>query len=51
MSVGEQQTETYFAMVCRFIQRILVINANGAHKQDGITILRVLIALFEVLPG
>ena len=38
-------------MVCRFIQRILVINANGAHKQDGVTILRVLITLFEVLPG
>lgn len=38
-------------MIVKFIQRILVINANGVHKQDGVTILRVLIALFENMPG
>ena len=35
----------------KFIQRILVINSNSNHKQDGVVILRVLISLFENLPG
>ena len=35
----------------KFIQRILVINGTSSHKQDGVTILRVVISLFENLPG
>ena len=51
MSVGEGQTETYFELAFKFVQRILVINSNSTHKQDGVTILRVLIAILENLPG
>ena len=51
MSVGEGQTETYFELAFKFVQRILVINANSTHKQDGVTIMRVLIAILENLPG
>ena len=32
LSVGEGQTETYFELAFKFIQRILVINSNGVHK-------------------
>lgn len=35
----------------QFVQQVLVINSNGVHKQDGVTIMRVLISLFENLPG
>ena len=51
ISVGEGQTETFFELTFKFIQRILVINQNSVHKQDGVTILRVVIALLENLPG
>ena len=51
LSIGEGQTETYFELTFKFIQRILVINQNSVHKQDGVTILRVAIALLENLPG
>lgn len=51
MTVGPDQTETYFALAVKFVQRVLVVNANGEHKQDGITALRILIALFETLPA
>ena len=51
MSVGEEQTETYFALVVKFMQRILVVNSGSRHKQDGVTVLRVMIALLENLPG
>ena len=50
-TVEEGLTETYFAQTMKFIQRILVINSNSNHKQDGVVILRVLISLFENLPG
>ena len=33
------------------IQRVLVTNSNSDHKQDGIIILRCLIAIFEALTG
>ena len=32
ISVGEGQTETFFELTFRFIQRILVINSNSVHK-------------------
>lgn len=51
MSIGEGQTETYFELTFKFVQRILVINHNSIHKQDGVTVLRVVIALLENLPG
>ena len=51
MSIGEGQTETFFELTFRFVQRILVINHNSTHKQDGITVLRVVIAMLENLPG
>jgi len=51
MSVGEGQTETYFELTAKFIQRVLVINSSSRHMQDGIIVLRVLIAIFENLPG
>ena len=35
----------------KFIQRILGINSTSNHKADGVTILRVLIAIFENMPG
>ena len=51
LSVGEGQTETYFELAVKFVQRILVINSNGMHKQDGVTATRVLITIFENLSG
>ena len=51
MLVGEGQTETYFQLAVKFVQQVLVINSNGVHKQDGVTIMRVLISIFENLPG
>lgn len=51
MTVGEGQTETYFQLAIKFIQQVLVINSKGVHKQDGVTILRVVIAIFENMPG
>ena len=51
LSVGEGQTETYFELAVKFVQRILVINSNGLHKQDGVTATRVLITIFENLSG
>lgn len=51
LSVGEGQTQSFFELTVKFIQRILVNNAQGSHKQDGVTILRVVIAILENLPG
>ena len=51
MTVMEGQTETFFELIVKFIQRILVINSSSAQKMDGITILRVLITIFESMPG
>mmetsp|Transcript_42364 Transcript_42364/g.55849 ORF Transcript_42364/g.55849 Transcript_42364/m.55849 type:complete len:774 (-) Transcript_42364:479-2800(-) len=51
LSVGEGQTETYFELTVKFIRRILVINAQSVHKEDGVNTLRSLIAIFENLPG
>ena len=48
--VGEGQTETFFELAVKFVQRVLVINSHGTHKQDGVTILRVVIAILENLP-
>ena len=50
MLVGEGQTETFFELAVKFVQRVLVINSHGTHKQDGVTILRVVIAILENLP-
>lgn len=51
LSVGEGQTETYFELTVKFMRRLMVVNANSKHKQDGISTLRVLISIFENLPG
>lgn len=51
LTVGEGQTSTYLELCFKFIQRVLVMNQNSVHKQDGVTILRVMIALFENLVG
>ena len=51
LSVGEGQEQTYLELCFKFIQRVLVINQKGVHKQDGVMILRVVIALFENLVG
>jgi len=51
LAVGEGQTETYFELTVKFMRRLMVVNANSKHKQDGISTLRVLISIFENLPG
>jgi len=51
MTIGEGQTESFFDLIMKFIQRVLVISSNSEHKQDGVTILRVIIALLENMPG
>lgn len=51
LSVGEGQTETFFELTAKFIQRVLVVNSNSVHKQDGVAIMRALIAIFENMPG
>ena len=42
---------SYFNLTCKFIQRILVINAAGENKQDGIFAMRIIITLLETYPG
>jgi hypothetical protein len=51
MTVGPEQTMTYLDLTFKFIQRLLVVNSNGAHKLDGINAMKVLIALMENMPG
>ncbi len=51
LSVGEGQTETYFELTVKFVRRMMVVNSNSQHKQDGITTLRVLVSIFENLCG
>ena len=38
-------------MTFKFVQRILVINQNSRPKLDGVSVLKVVVALFENLPG
>lgn len=42
---------TYLELLFKFLQRILVVNSNGAHKLDGIIAMKVLISLMENMPG
>lgn len=51
LTVGEGQTQTYFELTVKFVQRVLVMNSQSNHKQDGIAIMRAVIAIFENLPG
>ena len=51
MTTGPEQTESYFELICKFVQRILVINAQGVGKQDGLSAMRVLLSLLETFPG
>ena len=51
MTVGPDQELSYFNLTCKFIQRILVINAAGENKQDGIFAMRIIITLLETYPG
>lgn len=45
------QEKTYLEMTFDFVQRILVINQNSKHKLDGVSVLKVVVALFENMPG
>ena len=47
----DEQHDTFLNLIIKFIQRILVQNQQSKHKQDGVTICRVLIALLENHPG
>jgi hypothetical protein len=49
LSIGEGQTQTYIALTFNFIQRSLYINSNSSHKVDGITVMKVIIAMLENL--
>ena len=49
--VCEGHNESYFEMIMKFIQKVLIINSKGSIKQCGVVILRVLISLLENLPG
>lgn len=42
---------TYLELVFKFLQRILVVNANGNAKLDGIIAMKVFICLMENMPG
>ena len=51
MQVGPNQTLSYFHLTCNFIQRILVINAAGTSKQDGLSAMRIIMTILEQFPG
>jgi hypothetical protein len=42
---------TYLELLFKFVQRILVVNAAGAHKMDGIVAMKIIISLMENLQG
>ena len=51
MTVGPNQQQSYFHLTCNFIQRVLVINAAGYNKQDGISAMRLVMTILEKFPG
>jgi hypothetical protein len=51
LTIGEGQTMSYLELIFKFLQRILVVNANGNAKLDGIIAIKVMICLMENLPG
>lgn len=51
LTQGAGQTMTYLELLFKFVQRILVVNAAGAHKMDGIVAMKIIISLMENLQG
>jgi hypothetical protein len=49
LTIGEGQTISYLELLFKFVQRILVVNAAGAHKMDGIVAMKIIISLMENL--
>ena len=51
MTVGPDQTDTYYVLTCKAVQRIFVINSAGASKQDGLAACRIFLSLIETFHG
>lgn len=51
MSVGEGQTVSYLELTFQFLRKVLVVNSAGQHKLDGIVAMKVVISIFDNLPG
>ena len=42
---------TYLEMTFKFMQQVLVINQNSKSKLDCVVVLKIMITIFENLPG
>jgi hypothetical protein len=51
LSIGEGQEVTYLELTFKFVQNVLVQNQTSKNKLDGIAALKLMICIFENLPG
>lgn len=51
LSKADDQELSYHEMTYKFVQRVLVINSNSNAKLDGVSVLKVIVTIFENLPG
>lgn len=51
LTVGAGQDKTYIALLITFIQRVLVQNKDNSAQLDGVTAMRITIAVLENLNG
>jgi hypothetical protein len=51
LSIGEGQEVTYLELTFKFVQNVLVQNQTSKNKLDGISALKLMICIFENLPG
>lgn len=51
LTKAADQQHSYLELTFKFLQRVFVLNQNSNSKIDGITALKVVICIFECLPG
>jgi hypothetical protein len=51
LSVGEEQTKNHLELIFHFLRRCLSVNRNSSSSLDGVSIMSVVIAIFEDMQG
>lgn len=50
-NVGDNQDKTYIELLFHFIRKILLVNRNGKHMSEGVSIMNLIMSLIENMVG